>query len=278
MLFSIHCRCIECCVYFSFFHLPVFFCIFKVKHNTCVTADIKQPKYFPGCGKHFPFEFFGTAKIYVENSVSLSLFFLSSRLCGIYQQIFVIFNVLTLSFAHYLVFCSELELFQEYLNFLKIERVSVRISWCIIKKFARWNLVWYWTNNFLWKLFFAARFVEAKHFPLFLHRSHFKAEALCLSAGNWIDFIWKICINWKRSKLIEKRCVIYWHHFSVISPALNTIFMQWFSLYIEMNGNRFWITFNLMSSSRSKLISLPAKCAQHFRPRKFGMMCFARSV
>lgn len=183
MLFSIHCRCIECCVYFSFFHLPVFFCIFKVKHNTCVTADIKQPKYFPGCGKHFPFEFFGTAKIYVENSVSLSLFFLSSRLCGIYQQIFVIFNVLTLSFAHYLVFCSELELFQEYLNFLKIERVSVRISWCIIKKFARWNLVWYWTNNFLWKLFFLCQICRSEEFSTISSSIAFQSRSALFKCG-----------------------------------------------------------------------------------------------
>lgn len=175
---SLHWMCLYIIIFCS-----LFFCIFKVEHNTCVTPDTEQP----GCGKHFPLKFF-LAKRYVRDTLLLSLHFflyfslsfcflspsvslsllLPSLSCGIYQ-IFVIFNVAFFSLRYLL-----------NLNFFKYS-----ILWkskCILsdfflvhhEKFAPWNLVCYRTNNFLGKLFrqiFWCRFCHYSRYG-----SHFKVE------------------------------------------------------------------------------------------------------
>lgn len=139
MLSILH--CIGWCLYIIIF-CSLFFCIFKVEHNTCVTPDTEQP----GCGKHFPLKFF-LAKRYVQDTLLLSLYsflyfalsfcilsssvllslLLPSLLCDIYQ-IFVIFNVAFFHCAIFWTWTFSSTQFHENRN------VSSRISsWYIMK-------------------------------------------------------------------------------------------------------------------------------------------------
>lgn len=112
---SLHWMCLYIIIFCS-----LFFCIFKVEHNTCVTPDTEQP----GCGKHFPLKFF-LAKRYVRDTLLLSLHF---------------FLYFSLSFCFFFRLPSHSRCFSR-LSCV----VFIKYSWYSMSPFFHCAIFWTWT-------------------------------------------------------------------------------------------------------------------------------------
>lgn len=198
---SLHWMCLYIIIFCS-----LFFCIFKVEHNTCVAPDTEQP----GCGKHFPLKFF-LAKRYVRDTLLLSLhFFLyfSLSFCFFFRLpshsrcfsrlscvVFIKYSWYSMS-PFFTALSFELELFQ-VLNFMKIEMYPLGFLLGTSWKVCPMEFSLLSDKQFSWKTFSPDFLMSI--LPLFPVWIAFQSRALCLSCGKLNRFYLKVCLNWRRS-------------------------------------------------------------------------------